>query len=119
MDERVPSIKITDNDANVTYELDFDGESVHFMAERGFVVNGSIGDLVAAKGPEFWYYAFRAHHKKLAKNQTDALLKKVGGLTPNIINRLVELYYQALDSSNILQDDEDLEKNPHVTVEIL
>ena len=35
-----------------------------------------------------------------------------------LIERLIELYYQALSSSNIVQDDEDLEANPHVTVEL-
>ena len=42
----------------------------------------------------------------------------MGGLTPGIIQRLMELYYQALSSNDIMQDDEDLAANPHVTVEL-
>ena len=52
-----------------------------------------------------------------AKNQTDALLEKMGGVTPQIAARLVELYNQAATSNNI-QDEEDLAKNARVTVEL-
>ena len=117
MEERINPIKITDKDTNETYELDFNRESVKFMANQGFVMD-DIVDLIAVKGEELWYYAFRAHHKRLSKNQTDKLYEKMGGLTPQIIKRLMELYQQALLSNNIVQDEEDLEANPHVTVEL-
>ena len=118
MEDKVMPIRITDNDTKETYELDFNRESVKFMAERGFVINENFGDLIAVKGEEFWFYAFRANHRRLGRNQTDALYKKMGGLTPGIIQRLMELYYQALSSNDIMQDDEDLAANPHVTVEL-
>lgn len=117
MDETLNPIRITDNDTGETYELDFNHESVKFMAERGFVIGDDFGDLIAAKGAEFWYYAFRAKHRRMARNQTDKLLDKLGGLSPKLIERLIALYYQALSASNIVQDDEDLEANPHMTVE--
>lgn len=117
MEERINPIKITDKDTNETYELDFNRESVKFMANQGFVMD-DIVDLIAVKGEELWYYAFRAHHKRMSKNQTDKLYEKMGGLTPQIIKRLMELYQQALLSNSIVQDEEDLEANPHVTVEL-
>ena len=117
MEERINPIKITDKDTNETYELDFNRESVKFMANQGFVMD-DIVDLIAVKGEELWYYAFRAHHRRLSKNQTDKLYEKMGGLTPQIIKRLMELYQQALLSNSIVQDEEDLEANPHVTVEL-
>ena len=117
MEERINPIKITDKDTNETYELDFNRESVKFMANQGFVMD-DIVDLIAVKGEELWYYAFRAHHRRLSKNQTDKLYEKMGGLTPQIIKRLMELYQQALMSNSIVQDEEDLEANPHVTVEL-
>jgi len=117
MEDRVNPIRITDVDSKETYELDFNRESLRFMADRGFVIDENFGDLIASKGEEFWFYAFRANHRKMARNQTDKFLEKVGGLTPKIIERLIELYYQALNSNNIVQDDDELEANPHVKVE--
>ena len=115
--ERIPAVKITDNETGETYELDFNRESTKFIARQGFVVDASIIDCVADKGEEFWYYAFRANHRKMARNQTDKLLQKVGGLSPKLILRLIDLHNQALESNNIIQDDEDLKANPRVTVE--
>ena len=116
--ERIQAIRITDNDTKEVYELDFNRESLKFMADRGFAIDDRFGDQIATKGEEFWFYAFRANHRKLARNQTDKLYEKMGGLSPKLIERLIELYYQALSSNNIVQDDEDLEANPHVTVEL-
>ena len=78
MEERINPIKITDKDTGETYELDFNRESVKFMANQGFVMDDNVIDLIAAKGEELWYYAFRAHHKRLSKNQTDKLYEKIG-----------------------------------------
>ena len=114
--DRVLPIRITDNDTGNTYELDFCRESVKFAEARGFKTE-DISDYPATKIPEFWFYAFRMHHKNMAKNQTDVLLEKMGGLTPNVAARLIELYNQAAASNNI-QDDEDLAKNAKVTVEL-
>ena len=117
MDERVNPIRFTDKDTGEEYELDFNRESVQFMASQGFEPDKLI-DQIAIRGEEFWYYAFRYHHRRLARNQTDKLYAKMGGLAPKVIKRLLELYNQALMSNNIIQDDEDLDANPHVAVEL-
>ena len=114
--ERIMPIRITDNDNGNVYELDFCRESVKFAEARGFKTE-DVSDFPVTKNPEFWFYAFRMHHKNMAKNQTDALLDKLGGITPQIASRLIELYNQAATSNNI-QDDEDLAKNAKVTVEL-
>lgn len=114
--ERVQSIKITDNDTGNVYELDFSRDSVKFAEARGFKTE-DVSDYLATKVPEFWFYAFRMHHKNMAKNQTDAILEKMGGMTPTIAARLIDLYNQAA-TSNIVQDEEDLAKNAAVTVEM-
>lgn len=114
--ERIMPIRITDNDTGNVYELDFCRESVKFAEARGFKTE-DVSDYPVTKIPEFWFYAFRMHHKNVAKNQTDALLEKLGGITPQIAARLIELYNQAATSNNI-QDDEDLAKNAKVTVEL-
>ena len=118
MDERVNPLKITDNDTGDVYELDFNRESVKYMASQGFTMDDNFVDLIAIKGEELWYYAFRANHRRLSRNQTDKLYTKMGGLAPKIIKRLMELYQQAIMSNNIVQDDEELDANPHITVEL-
>jgi hypothetical protein len=117
--ERVEPIRFTDNETGEQYELDFSRDSVRFMAERGFKVGDNIVDYIAKDGPELWFYAFRKNHKNVGRNKTDALYTKMGGLTPKVIERLALLYNQALMSNNIVQDDEELEKNSRVTVELL
>jgi hypothetical protein len=117
MEDRVNPIRVTDEDTKETYTLDFNRESVVFMAQRNFTMD-DLSDTIAVKGEELWYYAFRANHKKMSRNQTDKLYEKMGGLAPKLIKRLIELYYQALNSNKIVQDDDELEANPHVTVEL-
>ena len=117
MDERVNPIKIRDNDNGITYELDFNRESVYFMDQHGFAVNDKMLENYGSNIPKLFYYAFRKNHRKMTQSQTDALLQKVGGLTPKMLERLVLLYNQAAMSNNV-QDEEDLEKNSHVTVEL-
>lgn len=116
--ERVEPIRITDNEAGVTYELDFSRDSLKFMATKGFVVDESIVLLIPDKGEDFFFYALRMHHRNLPRDKADALYQKVGGLTPKMIARMVELYNQALTSNNFVQEDEELEKNARVTVEL-
>jgi hypothetical protein len=117
MEDRVNPIRVTDEDTKETYTLDFNSESVVFMAQRNFTMD-DLSDTIAVKGEELWYYAFRANHKKMSRNQTDKLYEKMGGLAQKLIKRLIELYYQALNSNKIVQDDDELEANPHVTVEL-
>ena len=115
--DRIEPIKITDKDTGETYELDFSRESVRFVESQGYKIDETF-DFPNMNIPKLFYFAFRKNHKKMAKNQTDALLDKMGGLTGKIAERLVLLYQQATTSNNIIQDDEDLEANPHVAVEL-
>lgn len=118
MDERINPIRVTDKDTGEVYELDFNRESVKFMASQGFTVDDNFLDLIATKGEELWYFAFRAKHRRMSRGQTDKLYEKMGGLAPKVIKRLIELYQQALLSNSIVQEDEELDANPHVAVEL-
>ena len=117
MDERVNPIRITDEDTKEVYELDFSRESIYFMEQHGFVINGNTLDFPVTNIPKLFYYSFRKNHRKMSQSQTDAILKKLGGLTPKILERLILLYNQAMMANNV-QDEEDLEKNSHMTVEL-
>ena len=116
MEEKIRPLVIRFKDGD-TYELDFNRESVSFAENRGFDPD-EVTKFPTTKIPEFFYYAFRMNHKKLAKNQTDAILTKLGGLTPKMTERLILLYNQAIMSNQVFQDDEDLEKNAEATVEM-
>ena len=116
MEERVKPIRITFNSTGECYELDFSRDSVRFAEQREFNPQ-DIERYPASKIPEFWFYAFRKNHKKLSRQQTDKLLEELGGLTPEILERLGLLYAQAAQSNNI-QEAEDLEKNGVATVEM-
>ena len=114
--ERVQPMRVTFKGGE-TYELDFSRESISFAEAREFSTD-NVTKYPVTTIPELWFYAFRKNHRKLSRSQTDDLLKKVGGLTPEMLKRLLLLYNQAAMSNGIVQDEEDLEKNPEVTVEL-
>ena len=113
--EFVKAVTITDTKTGEQFILDFNREAVAFAENRGFKVE-DLGNYPATKVPEFFFYAFRAHHKNVARNKTDALLEAMGGMTTALIERLMALYAQA-GYINIIAD-EDSEKNATVTVEL-
>lgn len=115
--EKVEPIRITDNDTGKVYELDFSRESVSFVENQGYKIEETF-DFPNVNIPKLFYYAFRKNHKNVSLDQSRKILDKMGGLTEKVAIRLVDLYRQATMSNNIIQDDEDLEKNSHVTVEL-
>lgn len=116
IEERIQPIRITDNETGNVYELDFNRESIRFAEARGFDPD-EISKYPVTRIPELWYYAFRMHHKNLAREKTDAMLEKLGGLSPAMIERLGMLYNQA-GLVHTLSTNEDIAKNERVTVEM-
>ena len=114
--DRVQSMRVSDNKTGVSYELDFSRDSVRFAENRGFEID-TVVKFPVTKIPELFYYAFRKNHKNVAKSQTDALLDRIGGLTGQMLERLIQLYNQAA-LTHIIASDEDAEKNTEVTVEL-
>jgi len=110
--ERVKPIIIKDKKNNREYTLEFDRDSVRFAESRGFKLE-DVDEYVMTKVPEFFWYAFRMHHKSVALNQAEEILKEIGGLNEAIAKRLVELYVQTY---NALGSEET--KNPDMTVEL-
>ena len=116
MEERVKPIRITDNDAGKTYELDFNRDAIRFAEMREFELD-HIKRYPNTKIPELFFYAFRKNHKNLSKSQTDDLLEKIGGVTSEILERLILLYNQAA-LTHVIATEEDSQKNESVTVEL-
>ena len=117
MEDRIEPIRITDNDTNKVYELDFNRESVRFVENQGFKID-EVFDFPNINIPKLFYFSFRAHHRNVSLNQSAELLDKMGGLTEKIAVRLIDLYRQATMANNVVQQEEDLGKNSHVTVEL-
>lgn len=115
--DRIPPIRITDNDSGKVYELDFSRESVAFVESQGYKIDETF-DYPNINVPKLFYFAFRKNHKNMPLNKTRELLDKMGGLTEDIAIRLVDLYRQATLANNVIQEKEDLSKNSHVTVEL-
>lgn len=110
--ERVKPIIIRDKKNNREYTLEFDRDSVRFAESRGFKLE-DVDTYSMTKVPEFFWYAFRMHHKSVALNQAEELLKEIGGINEAIAKRLVELWVQTYDA---LGNEET--KNPDLTVEL-
>lgn len=114
--ERIAPMRITDNNTGDVYELDFSRDSIRFAEGRGFEID-TVLKFPQTKIPEVFYYAFRKNHKKMAKNQTDAILDELGGLTKEMLARLIDLYNQAA-LTHVISTEEDTEKNARMTVEL-
>ena len=110
--EKVNPIIIKDADNKREYTLEFDRDSVRFAENRGFKLE-QVDDYPMTKVPEFFWYAFRMHHKNVAMNQAEEILKQIGGMNEKIAKRLIELWVQTY--STLGYEDE---KNPNMTVEL-
>lgn len=113
MRENVKPIVVTDTDTGMEYTLEFTRESVKFAEARGFKIR-DVTDYPMTKIPELWFYAFRAHHKGVPRNKTDALLDGLGEIPDGLMERLGELYSAAFDTLT----DREAAENPRVTVKL-
>lgn len=116
MEERINPVRVTDKDSGEVYELDFSRESVRFAEARGFKLE-DVNDFPVTKFSELFYFSLRKNHRNLPKEKADKLYEKMGGMTEKLLIRLIHLYQQAASANNI-QDEEELAKNEHVTVEL-
>ena len=110
---RVNPIVIRNKEKGWEYTLEFDRDTVRFAEGRGFKIQ-DVDDYSMTKVPEFFWYAFRMHHPRVALNQAEEILREIGGISKEVAERLILLWYQTYDS---LGNEET--KNPNVTVELL
>ena len=89
--DKVMPMFVTDNETGTQFELDFSRESVVFAENRGFSMD-EVAKFPMTRIPDLFFYAFRKNHRNVGRNQTDALLKKMGGLSGAALERLGQLY---------------------------
>lgn len=114
--EKVKPIILNDEDNHCEYTLEFTRESIRFAESRGFKLE-DVGDFLMLKLPELWFYAFRAHHKRVARAETDRLLDELceGGIPDGLIERLGALYAVPYETLIGGDDEGGAEKNARVT----
>ena len=108
----VNPIVIKDAENNREYTLEFDRDSVRFAESRGFKLE-QVDEFPMTKIPEFFWYAFRMHHKYIALNQAEDILRQIGGMNEKIAKRLIELWAQTYETLGTEEG-----KNPNMTVEL-
>lgn len=116
VNERVKPLILTDNETGEKYTLEFSRDSVRFAENRGFSVD-DVPRFPMTKVPEFFFYAFRMHHKNISRERTDRILfDDLGGIPDGALERLTNLYSEPFNAfSN--KDEDGNEKNSRMTVE--
>ena len=113
--ELVKPIRLVDNETGEAYILEFDRDTVKWAEQRGFDPD-LVTKFPMTVGADFFFYAFRMHHKNIARDKTDKILfDYLGGInetTGKILARLMELYYQCFDTLA------DKSENPRIAVEL-
>lgn len=114
-EEIVRPITLTDTETGAKYTLEFNREAVKFAEDRGFRLE-DVPLYPVSKIPELFFYAFRMHHKNIARDKTDKMLTELGGidnLPEEFFVRLRLLYEEAVNSLF-----GKVTENPRITVEL-
>ncbi len=112
----VKPITLTDKTDNTTYTLEFNRASVEFAEQRGFKIE-DVADYPMTKLPELFFYAFRMHHKNVAREKTDKILFSLGGIPEGMVDRLAELYQLPFNALSVVDEDTEERKNSNWKVE--
>lgn len=112
---KIKPIVITDTETEQEFVLEFSRESVKFAEAHGFVFD-DVAKYPMTKIPELFYYAFRKNHKNIARDKTDKILDRMGGIPNGLIERLAELYAEPFEALTILDEGEE-RKNSPITIE--
>ena len=86
MAEKVNPIIIKDKPNNREFTLEFDRDAIRFAENRGFKLE-DVDDYSMTKVPEFFWYAFRMHHKSFSLNQAEELLRQPGAYIADVAYR--------------------------------
>lgn len=116
VNEQVKPLVLRDGDTGEVFTLEFSRESVRFAEDRNFSLD-DVSRLPMTKIPDLFFFAFRMHHKNIARQRTDRILfEDLGGLPDGALERLVMLYQKPFDAFK-LDGNDGAEKNARVTVE--
>ena len=115
--EEVRPVVITDTETGEKYILEFNAESVKFAEDRNFKTDDVFQKAVSTI-PEFFYYAFRMHHRHIPKDKVMRIYNELLPLPEGLVKRLLELYYIPLEAILGTGDSANESKNSRMTVEL-
>lgn len=113
-DVRAISIK-NKKTGELQYVLDFTRDSVKWAERQGFKVQ-VLEEGVSISGiDDLFYYSFHAHYPDIKRAEAERIAKKnLGGYTPELIERLVQLYLVPIQE---MMATEETLKNADMTIE--
>lgn len=109
-------IEIKNNENGDVFVLEFSRDSVIFAESHGFSFKAlTEGETPMSSTSDIFFYAFRMHHPKVSRAETDKMLfEDLGGMPDGMLERLMELYAEPFNSL-IVKDGEE-RKNSKLTV---
>ena len=114
--EIVKPLILHDTETGMDYTLEFSRDTVRWCEARGFKLE-DISNYPMTKIYEFFWYAFRMHHKNISLEKTDRIIDEWGGIEgipDGVLERLGQLY--AAPFSTLQDGGEDRPRK--VTVEL-
>ena len=98
--EKLTPITLTNSETGKTYTLEFNRRTCALAENAGISVSKLADeDRLMSVYPELFYHAFLMHHPTVKKAETDRILfDEIGGFTPELMTRLVELFAQPYNS---------------------
>lgn len=117
-EKKVKPIVLTDTETGEKYTLEFSRETVKWAEAKGFVYD-DVTKFPQTLIPDLFFYAFRMHHKNVARDKTDKIIADWGGIAcipEGVLERLAELYMATFGA--LADEDEGAAKNFKVTVEL-
>lgn len=98
------------------YKLEFNRASVVFAERAGFVAD-QIGDKPMTMLPLLFFAAFRKNQPNISREETDHILFDVlGGLSKEVVERLVKLYIEPTKTLYRAEDDGEQPKNVKISL---
>lgn len=114
--EIIKPLVLHDTGTGADYTLEFSRDTVRWAEGRGFKLD-DVGNFPMTKVYEFFWYAFRMHHKNISREKTDRIIDEWGGIEgipEGVLERLGQLYVATFSTMR----DEDASRPCKVTVEL-
>ena len=103
--ELAKPIRLVDNETGESYILEFDRDTVRWAEQRGFDPD-LVTKFPMTVGADFFFYAFRMHHRNIARDKTDKILfDGLGGLNEDELGYLGKLYAAPFESLIASEDE--------------
>lgn len=121
IENEIKPITLTFTDTNQQYILEFDRNTVKMAERNGFPLTPFNQDKIIEEMDmelieQLFYYSFQKNNRGIAKSITDDILyNELGGVSVELLVRLVELYM--LPYMTLITSKEDSAKNSKVVID--